>query len=133
MQQELVLIDGIAQLRHESEPFGAVKIEFRFVDGVIAGHLLGAVHRNIRPLHQCIHIAGMFGYKRHTDTDLDRNRNLVDHDWYFEAVMELFDDMFYIIGNRQPRQQNTKLVAAEPRDHIRREQRVAQARAHLLQ
>jgi len=51
----------------------------------------------------------------------------------FQTVMELFDDMSHVAGCRQSRQQNAELVAAEPRDHVWREQRAAQAQAGLQQ
>ena len=80
-----------------------------------------------------VRVVGVFGHGRHAQAGFDDNRNLVENEWHFQEVLQLLDDMSHVVDGRQPRQQNAELVGAEPRDHVGREQRAAQAHADLLQ
>jgi hypothetical protein len=71
VQEELIVRDGPAQVRHERKPARAMLILARRVERVAAAGTLGAIHGNVRPPQECRDILAVLRIDRDTDTRLD--------------------------------------------------------------
>ena len=90
MEQQLVVLDGVAQFRHQRQALRVVGVVFRGIHHIATARFLGAVHGHIRLLHQVVGVVGVRGGERHADARFDRDRYAGDDDRLIQHGQDFF-------------------------------------------
>ena len=111
VQDQLVVVDGLAQLGDEAQIAGVVMV----LAGVVAHHpgvlRLGHVHGHVGSLQELIDIGAVVGNDHVADAGLGRQGQTADFDFVLDDGAQASEDFLGIVDITQD---HTELVPAQP-------------------
>src|SRR6266542_4810020 len=117
MEYEGPVIDGLAQLAHQLQAFGAVMVLRRRVL-VTAGPLaLGRVHRDVGATQQRFRIPAMIRIYRDSDTGADLQPMAVDDEGPAHCALQLASNAHGLVGG-DSRQQRGEFIPAQTDNRV---------------
>ena len=117
VQDELAVVDRVAQLADEREPLAAVVVARRQVDLVAGAHPLGLVHRDVGALQQPDRVGRVLGVERDADARVDVDGDVLDVERALERVPQA-QPRGARRGLVAGREHERELVAAQPRERV---------------